>query len=49
MKAEIENMIMHNIAGEIVACFYILPDGNLHPDSWIGRNWYDLMQEIGVK
>ncbi len=27
--------IIYNKEGLIIACLYILPDGNLHADSWL--------------
>lgn len=30
-----KHRVIKNKAGLIVACLYILPNGNLHPDSWL--------------
>ena len=30
-----EHKVIKNKAGYIVACLYILPNGNLHTDSWL--------------
>ena len=36
----IKHRVIKNKAGYIVACLYILPNGNLHADSWLcSRGW----------
>ena len=30
-----KKVIHKNDAGLIVACLYVMADGNLHPDSWL--------------
>lgn len=34
-SAYISKTLLYNDKGKIVACLYILKDGNLHIDSWI--------------
>lgn len=31
----VKQKVIKNEEGLIVACLYILPDGNLHDDSWL--------------
>ncbi len=31
----VKHKVIKNKSGYIVACLYILPDGNLHADSWL--------------
>jgi len=33
--------IIKNKVGHIVACLYILPNGNLHSDSWLCPEGWD--------
>ena len=32
---KVKHSAIRNKAGFIVACLYTLPNGNLHPDSWL--------------
>ncbi len=32
---KIKHSVLRNAEGLIVACLYILPNGNLHADSWL--------------
>ncbi len=35
-----EHSVLRNQEGLIVACLYILPNGNLHADSWLcSKGW----------
>ena len=37
---KIKHSILLNAKGRKVACLYILPNGNLHPDSWLcSKGW----------
>lgn len=43
----VKKRVIKNKAGRIVACLYVLPNGNLHGDSWLcPEGWPDRPEPI---